>query len=109
MDALVAFAEAVVVTRFCVKFTSVARSISKPVSFDERSVQVRLICDALPAEARSPLGASPPCLIPPPNVATQTSLLSFGLMKTRSTHANGKLATSLKLDDVNPATVTSGV
>src|SRR6266480_328663 len=49
-----------------------------------------------------------PRLIPPPNVATHTSCGLYGLMKTRSTHAKGKLATSLKFADENPATVTSG-
>src|SRR4051794_9683920 len=98
MDAPVAFAAAVVVTKLCVKVEFVARSISKPASLAELSSQVRLIWVEPLADAASPDGPTPPRLIPLPNVATHTSWGLYGLMKTRSTHAKGKLVRSWKLE-----------
>jgi hypothetical protein len=108
IGALVAFCVAVVVTKPVVKVELVARSISKFASFCELSVQVRLICVELAAEAPTPLGAAPPRMIPPPNVATQTSLELYGLIKTFSGHECGNAVRSTKFADENPATVTSG-
>src|SRR3954454_9271328 len=109
MDVLVALIGALAVTIFCVKFASVATSISKPASLPELSAQVRLIFEDPPEVATSALGPTPPRLIPPPKLATHTSCGFVGLINTRSTHACGKLVTSVKLDQVRFGTVTSGV
>ena len=51
-------APTVVVTRFCVKLTSFARSMANPVSLVELSVQERLICPEDTAVAVSAVGAA---------------------------------------------------